>query len=998
KCQTREEKLTAQITKLEARINSLKAGNVSDKRVNDASREAIKEVRKAWAEKRLNQLMAEVMTTACVKLDEVAKEGIVASINKMLDSVLTIKVKNGSQKRGKMSVEAYNYLKRQVRPMLEMKAGDKEKAINEAQAELAEIEKENPDQMDAKVSARIEELNEELTMLVLYGDLKGMSVDEAETAAKAIELFIRNEKEAWAVALEHDAQRLNAAGRKIVDEFNRTGKKASENTLRAANKAYHGNVSLVKIGDFMENMDQLFKRMAAVPAMKDFAESMRGRLSNAFQQMRDSSAMRAAEVQDIYETNLTGKVLNKRGVGSVAGWVEWFKTSHDTGVSLSGWVTREVKLTLAEARELREMNAQERREYVQARWEGGKKHVSDEMINVLLGRLEEYETSVNKAEQEGRRPRFRKYVTANVSVKSEDSVSLAMSRDNALQAILLSEQEEYLEQMKGQGYTPEVLSALREYVGEEGIAIGYALRDLLKLQGEKIGKLYEMVTGVPFPRVQNYYPARFWALDAMSDADAADMISGVPTSKGTAKGWQKVRTKHNRRLDTSVGALSVFFEASDITDHWYYTQDIITDLRGITKRREVAESLVANIGGDDYVRLRRWIDLLERAGVVQGQAVGALDKTLNAIYSGQAKAILAFRVETMLKQGSAVLNAWIGDSSIGMVDYFTTMAKLRNGTARMGIIKMMKSAEFQARLGGKLDIEKLSRLRDDQSYTFAESLLALGMNGIEAVDMFSNAVGSAALWNIKFRQAVKAGLTEEIAEAEAWQAVRDSLHSAQPQMWVDKSFGGLNRGAFGRSLFYMMSENFSKTAIIYGQMRMAFTPRLTKKERWKHLSHGAKVWLAYGAANALIGMVLDYFKDDEDEWEERDIQGYLFAALAGPVSGMPLIGEALEATLAELFDARVYTGSAGKAVIDFGGGYRAGKKLLKMMEEGDAEASDYMKQIVKLGRVFGAVGGVASATANKGMQVTGQYMTLGAALMNPVKTVVDVKDSVAVNK
>ncbi|MEG2809895.1 MAG: hypothetical protein RR889_04520, partial [Akkermansia sp.] len=112
--------------------------------------------------------------------------------------------------------------------------------------------------------------------------------------AKAIELFIRNEKEAWAVALEHDAQRLNAAGRKIVDEFNRTGKKASENTLRAANKAYHGNVSLVKIGDFMENMDQLFKRMAAVPAMKDFAENMRGRLSNAFQQMRDSSAMRAA--------------------------------------------------------------------------------------------------------------------------------------------------------------------------------------------------------------------------------------------------------------------------------------------------------------------------------------------------------------------------------------------------------------------------------------------------------------------------------------------------------------------------------------------------------------------------------------------------------------------------------------------------------------------------------------------------------------------------------
>lgn len=45
-----------------------------------------------------------------------------------------------------------------------------------------------------------------------------------------------------------------------------------------------------------------------------------------------------------------------------------------------------------------------------------------------------------------------------------------------------------------------------------------------------------------------------------------------------------------------------------------------------------------------------------------------------------------------------------------------------------------------------------------------------------------------------------------------------------------------------------------------------------------------------------------------------------------------------------------------------------------------------------MGRVFGAVGGVASGMTNKGIQAAGQYMTLGATLMNPVKTVVDVAD------
>lgn len=51
-----------------------------------------------------------------------------------------------------------------------------------------------------------------------------------------------------------------------------------------------------------------------------------------------------------------------------------------------------------------------------------------------------------------------------------------------------------------------------------------------------------------------------------------------------------------------------------------------------------------------------------------------------------------------------------------------------------------------------------------------------------------------------------------------------------------------------------------------------------------------------------------------------------------------------------------------------------------------------MKQVIKLGRVFGAAGGIASGMTNKAVQAAGQYMTLGAALMNPVKTVVDVVD------
>lgn len=991
---TREGMEEAEIT---ARVTAAgtaweKGKKPTQKFAKEVFEDEMEKVRKAWAEKRLHELMAEVMEKAAGKLEALAKDGVSAGMARMLDQVLTIRKKNGKQQKGKVSMEAYAYLTDQVVPLLRMTAMEKEAAMNEAAAELDKLEKENPDQMDGEAVSRMEELREELTRLALYGNLEGMSVDEAQAAAKALEIYINTEKEGWAAVQEAAAERLNAIGRRIVERFNQTGKKADENTLRAANEKFHGKVSFKNFGDFMENMDQLLTRMGTMPALQEFTTDMRSRLTNAFQQMRDARGLRAAAVQDLYEKHLTEKVMKARKVGNMAGWVTWFKTSHDTKVRLNGWITQTARLTLEQAREVREMDARQRKEFIRKRWEEGMEYFSEETLDLLLARLREHEEAAARARAEGRRPVYRKYVTAKASFKGEEGSPLVLSRDNALYLVLQSEQEDYREMMKQQGYTPEVISALREYVGEEGMAIGYGLRELLKAQGDKIGKLYEQVTGVPFPRVENYFPARFWALDAMSDADAADMISGVPSTKGGNQGWQRVRTKHHRRLDTSVGALSVFWEATDMTDHWYYTQDITADFRGLLRRREVAESLVANLGKDDFVRLRRWVDLLERAGVVQGQAVGSLDKLLNAVYSGQAKAILAFRFETLMKQGAAVLNAWIGDPSIGFWDYLGTMAKMRNGTAEMGVIKMMKSAEFQARLNDRVDVETLSRLRDDSSYTLAEAALVWGMNGIEYTDVFFNAVGSAALWNIKYRQAVKAGVEEGRAKDEAWQAVRNALHSAQPQTWIDKSFGGLHRGAWGRAIFYMMSENHNKTAAIYGLARAGFAPGVTPKQRWASLSKAGKVWLAYGAFNAIIGAMLDYMKDDEEEWEKRDWQGYLFAALAGPIAGMPLVGEAVEWLFSELLGSKVYTGSAGRALIDFRSGWNAAWKLGEMMQEGGHEAGDYMKQVIRLGRVFGAAGGIASGMANKTIQTAGQYMTLGAALMNPVKTVADVVD------
>ena len=116
----------------------------------------------------------------------------------------------------------------------------------------------------------------------------------------------------------------------------------------------------------MENMDQLLTRMGTMPARQEFSADMRSRLTNAFQQMRMPCGLRAAAVQDLYEKHLTEKVMKARKVGNMAGWVTWFKTSHDTKVRLNGWVTQTARLTLEQAREVREMDARQRKEFIRS--------------------------------------------------------------------------------------------------------------------------------------------------------------------------------------------------------------------------------------------------------------------------------------------------------------------------------------------------------------------------------------------------------------------------------------------------------------------------------------------------------------------------------------------------------------------------------------------------------------------------------------------------------
>ena len=83
--------------------------------------------------------------------------------------------------------------------------------------------------------------------------------------------------------------------------------------------------------------------------------------------------------------------------------------------------------------------------------------------------------------------------------------ALRLTRDAALNLLLLCEQERYKEGSAiVHGYTDEVLGKLREFVGGEVMEFGYWMRDWLSRSG--LAEVFEAREGVPFPEEENYWP------------------------------------------------------------------------------------------------------------------------------------------------------------------------------------------------------------------------------------------------------------------------------------------------------------------------------------------------------------------------------------------------------------------------------------------------------------------------------------------------------------
>ena len=909
------------------------------------------ELAKEYGEMQLQEAMETIMHRVAGQLRKHAKDRAILKIKELVERLAPKKdPKTGKLKGGKMSADAY----RDLADVATAMGMDAEELEAKLAALRAELEKPGLDE------DRRAQLESEMTLYDQFGNLKDMTAEEAVEALEALRQRVWFHRFEWDnVQAERRAAR-RAMVRSVVEGVGAV----SENEYNAKKRAVKPTKRLKHLGDILSGMPAVLTGLRGYLPLHKLADNLALRANRAGEAIKKWEAERWVALEALSRDTL-GKSWRK--------CMDFMHEVLPTGVTFDRPKYRSVSVKTAALRELLAMTKEERRAEMNRRRDAG----GLEAESVLTERdVEELSKALSAMEEEDK---VLSTVEARYVASVQREENLKLSRGEALYAILMYEQPRYTERMEAQGYTPEVIVGLKRFIGEGMLQFGYGLRELFALQGERIARVYEATFGVPFPREENYFAAR-WNVTGMKENSAEQLLAGMAGTPGAANGWMKQRVDHSLELDMTKDALQVFLQATTLTDTWMATQDIVADFKAWTRDPDFDRAMVAALGKEGYENLKDWIRIVEQGGVQDCLNMGVSQDVINGLYGSGAVAILGFRIQTWLRQLPSIFNGLLGAHDISVGEWLATLSRMRNAEAPMTYKRMLKSTLIQNRMQGKAGNMAGQAMRsNDTASSMTEGVLLWSMLPMEIIDASCTAMSLVPVWNVYYQRAIDKGASVQEAEQAAWEQTTIVANlSAQPIGWLNKSKIAQSRNPLVKAVFFMLSENTAKFAMCRALWRGG-----KKKAAFR-------AWLLYGAANAVISALLDALQGDPEEFEKGKWWEYVLSALYGPLASIPGVGEMVEALgtlvlnatghaldVEELKKARTHA-SVGRAMLDAQGFIKAWTKIYGYMTDDEEHSlAEYTRAASTISRSMAIGTGWMS-------NALGYWSTVAAVLMNPI--------------
>lgn len=941
------------------------------------------------AEGRLNTLLTAIMTDVRGQLEQYLKDESVAKVLDRIARLMPKKKDNGKYGKGSLPADAYRTLG-QYLAMLNADASAVEAETARLEALIRDVSLNQTEAAEGetifipyeyagmKETLTLDQLESKLAEWQTFGNLADMNLDETRSAMEAIMTYIQTNRTAWGQKNQQEAWRNEKLAYDISNSI-RQHITVDEQAVRDANEnAASSRVEWARAWvSGLQSFSQMLESLSAIDGMKELSQYGISEIAKANVSLNTRENNHAAAFTQIIQES--AGLQTKRDIER---WILDSKLTRDTGAVTAPVREKAVTLDIQTAQEYIDLIETDDREGFEAK----RQHIMETARRQgirpeRLGLISEMDIPALMDELAAH-PRAGKItITSRIPDKKGTARPLRLSKAQAMYQILLYEQDRYKPNFERHGYTGQTMQALYRYVGQDGLAVAYGLRDYINQCGIELADVFEKLTGVPFPKEEKYFRAKF----NHHEGDAKTAVIGEGNNiMGHKYSMLITRKKHNLGLDLSADVFTVANASLAETDNYICTKHITSKFRGVLSHGYAADALKVKMGAQRYRQLVTWLDLIDGAGTLEAAQLMAHSKFVGRMQGAKANALLAYNLLTCIKQTSAILHP-LASGKIGLGELMKEYSLMLSGNSHFTFADMMRTDAFQSRFRKEPVIREILNYGADQHFGYGKRIAMSGMVPLEKMDVWSNAVSHTALANAVFRKLEKENaarirngeepMTTADMEQIALDEVRQSLElAAQPTRTAQKSQLQAMGGTFVRLWTFMGSEAINK----FGNL-----VTFAQKGQWGKLAAAWASLSLWEQTMVTLWMLLMNPPGDKDKDKEKFWKTQAVAFPSAMLGSVPVVGATIQTAL-QTFGLAPYYGNYGSQIIPAGTAVSKIKRATKKKAtwQDTFNASLAVLQCLAIG------GGVFSDSRSKPVAETASALIGLSAAANIPKVVV----------
>lgn len=941
------------------------------------------------AEGRLNTLLTAIMTDVRGQLEQYLKDESVAKVLDRIARLMPKKKDNGKYGKGSLPADAYRTLGQYLAMLnadasaveaetARLEALIRDSSLNQTEAAEGETISIPYEYAGRKETLTLDQLESKLAEWQTFGNLADMNLDETRSAMEAIMTYIQTNRTAWGQKNQQEAWQNENLAYDISNSI-RQHIPVDEQAVRDANEnAASSRVEWARAWvSGLQSFSQMLESLSAIDGMKELSQYGISEIAKANVSLNTRENNHAAAFTQIIRES--AGLQTKRDIER---WILDSKLTRDTGAVTSPVREKAVTLDIQTAQEYIDLIEADDREGFEAK----RQHIMETARRQgirpeRLGLISEMDIPALMDELAAH-PRAGKItITSRIPDKKGTGRPLRLSKAQAMYQILLYEQDRYKPNFERYGYTAQTMQALYRYVGQDGLAVAYGLRDYINQCGIELAEVFEKLTGVPFPKEEKYFRAKF----NHHEGDAKTAVIGEGNNiMGHKYSMLITRKKHNLGLDLSADVFTVANASLAETDNYICTKHITSKFRGVLSHGYAADALKVKMGAQRYRQLITWLDLIDGAGTLEAAQLMAHSKFVGRMQGAKANALLAYNLLTCIKQTSAILHP-LASGKIGLGELMKEYSLMLSGNSHFTFADMMRTDSFQSRFRKEPVIREILNYGADQHFGYGKRIAMAGMVPLEKMDVWSNAVSHTALANAVFRKLEKENAArirngeEPMSTADmeqiALDEVRQSLElAAQPTRTAQKSQLQAMGGTFVRLWTFMGSEAINK----FGNL-----VTFAQKGQWGKLAAAWASLSLWEQTMVTLWMLLMNPPGDNDKDKEKFWKTQAVAFPSAMLGSVPVVGATIQTTL-QTFGLAPYYGNYGSQIIPAGTAVSKIKRATKKKAtwQDTFNASLAVLQCLAIG------GGVFSDSRSKPVAETASALIGLSAAANIPKVVV----------